>query len=224
MFNLQFSINDRLYLRDPQQTKLGRNIIQSSIFLIDELGFEAFTFKKLADHIQSTEASVYRYFVNKHLLLLYLLNWYWEWMDYQIDFRTHNVTDPSERLQIALHAVVATAVRNSDVDFVDEDTLHRIVVAEATKAYHTKSVDEENRQDFFIPYKALTQKISAMVSLVNPSFVYPVALASTLLEMANDQTYFALHLPALTDVRIVDGDRSQVGRLLCDFAFGLLGH
>jgi hypothetical protein len=59
---IQMKLNEKLYLRDPQHTKLGRRIIQYSILLIDEIGFEAFTFKKLADRISSTEASVYRYF------------------------------------------------------------------------------------------------------------------------------------------------------------------
>ena len=80
-------LNDKLYLRDPQATKLGRRIIQHSILLIDEIGIEDFTFKKLAQRISSTEASIYRYFENKHLLLVYLLCWYWEWMKFQIDYK-----------------------------------------------------------------------------------------------------------------------------------------
>ena len=42
---IQITLNERLYLRDPQQTELGRRIIQHSILLIDQIGFEAFTFK-----------------------------------------------------------------------------------------------------------------------------------------------------------------------------------
>ena len=76
---IQMQLNEKLYLRDPQDTKLGRKIIRHSILLIDEIGFEQFNFKKLAERIESTEASVYRYFENKHLLLVYLLCWYWEW-------------------------------------------------------------------------------------------------------------------------------------------------
>ena len=53
---IKMSLNDGLYLREPQDSKLGRNIIQSSILLIDEFGFESFTFKKLAEKINSTEA------------------------------------------------------------------------------------------------------------------------------------------------------------------------
>ena len=51
-----------MFLRNPDSTELGQKIIKNSVRLIDKLGFEDFTFKKLADEIQSTEASVYRYF------------------------------------------------------------------------------------------------------------------------------------------------------------------
>ena len=37
---------------------------------------EEFTFRKLAQKINTTEASVYRYFENKHRLLIYILAWY----------------------------------------------------------------------------------------------------------------------------------------------------
>ena len=73
---IKITLNEGLYLREPQDSLLGRKIIEQSILLIDEIGFESFTFKKLAAAIQSTEASIYRYFVNKHFLLLYLVSWY----------------------------------------------------------------------------------------------------------------------------------------------------
>lgn len=219
---IQMKLNDKLYLRDPQDTKLGRNIIQYSILLIDEIGFEDFNFKKLANRIGSTEASVYRYFENKHLLLVYLLCWYWEWMKFRIDYNTMNLTDPKEKLRIVISSIVDTTRRNTSIEFVDEDVLHRIVVAEGTKAYHTKQVDEENKDGFFLTYKALNKKIADIISEVDPDYPYARALASTLLEMANNHIYFALHLPSMTDVKVKEGDLSQVQTLLEDFAFGLI--
>lgn len=217
-------VNEKLYLRDPQETKLGQRIIQYGILLIDEIGFEDFTFKKLAQRIGSTEASIYRYFENKHLLLVYLLCWYWEWMKFRIDFNTMNLTDAKEKLRVAISVIVYTASRNASIEFVDEDVLHRIVVREGTKAYHTKQVDQENKYGFFLTYKALNKKIADIISEANPNFPYPRALASTLLEMANHHIYFATHLPRMTDVTVTDGDLSQVQQLLEDFAFGLLFH
>lgn len=219
---IQMKLNEKLYLRDPQQTKLGRRIIQYAIVLIDEIGFEDFTFKKLAERISSTEASVYRYFENKHLLLVYLLCWYWEWMKFHIDYNTMNITDPKRKLKIAISAIVDTSRRNTSIEFVDEDVLHRIVVAESTKGYHTKQVDQENKHGFFLTYKSLNKKIADIIQEINPDYAYPRALASTLLEMGNNHIYFALHLPSMTDVTVKEGDLSQVETLLKDFAFGLL--
>jgi AcrR family transcriptional regulator len=62
---VQLKMNEKLFVRNPEQTMLGRKIIQRSIQLIQENGFESFTFKKLAEEIGSTEASIYRYFENK---------------------------------------------------------------------------------------------------------------------------------------------------------------
>ena len=97
---IRFELNNNLFLRDPQDTDLGRKIIQYSILLIDELGLESFNFKKLAQKINSTEASIYRYFDNKHTLLVYLTSWYWEWVHYLIEINLMNISDPKQRLKI----------------------------------------------------------------------------------------------------------------------------
>ena len=78
---LKFRMNEQLFLRNPEESDLGRRIVSASIKMIGELGFEAFTFKKLATQIETTEASVYRYFENKHRLLVYLVTWYWSWLE-----------------------------------------------------------------------------------------------------------------------------------------------
>lgn len=219
---IELDVNEKLCLRNPQRTDLGRKILKNSVLLIDEIGFERFTFKKLAERIQSTEASIYRYFENKHRLILYLLSWYWEWMKFRIEFHTANIADPTQRLRIAIDTIVDSARPNPAIDFVNEEILHRIVIAEATKSYHTKLVDSENKQGFFLTYKSLCKSIADIASEINPNFVYPRALASTLLEMSNHHIYFAEHLPSLTDVRIENGDLSQIKKLLESFAFGLL--
>lgn len=102
MPNFVFRLNEHLYLRDPQHTQLGQSIISKGIDLIDRLGFEQFTFKKLADEIDSTEASVYRYFKNKHRLLVYLISWHWSWMEYRIDLSTNSLANPREKLRASV--------------------------------------------------------------------------------------------------------------------------
>jgi hypothetical protein len=55
---VQIKMNEALFLRDPQGSELGKKIIKHSIQLIFKHGFEAFTFKKLAEDIGTTEAGI----------------------------------------------------------------------------------------------------------------------------------------------------------------------
>lgn len=224
-FFVQLEINPNLYLNDPQQTKLGRKIIEQSVLLIDEIGLEQFNFKKLAETISSSEASVYRYFENKHHLFVYLLNWYWEWMIARIDLNTLNIIDPKRKLRVALGIIVDTANKNMTIEFVDEEILHKIVVREGAKAYHHKLVDVDNEDGFFLAYKRLCNKIASIITEVKETFRYPKALASTLVETANNNLYFARHLPRLTDLKEEGEEQNlneQVKEMLEFFCFGLI--
>jgi AcrR family transcriptional regulator len=88
VLEVKIAVPENVYLKDPQQSKLGLQLIQVGIELIEEIGYEAFTFKKLAIKINSTEASVYRYFENKQQFLQFLFSWYWGWMNYKIHMET----------------------------------------------------------------------------------------------------------------------------------------
>ena len=220
---ISISLNEKLYLRNPQETNLGKKIIKESIILIDQIGFEAFNFKKLAKAMESTEASVYRYFENKHFLLIYLVSWYWEWVSYLIDISVMNIEDPKRRLKIIIETLVYASKDNPSIDYVNESILHRLIISEGTKAYHTKEVDKENTDGFFLNYKKLSSKVADVISEVNPKFPYPHTLASNLFEMANNHIYFAQHLPRLTDVKVEGDNFEEVEKMLEYFAFRLLG-
>jgi hypothetical protein len=47
-FQLRFKINEKLFIRNPEGSELGNQIVKKAIDLIYNLGFEQFTFKKLA--------------------------------------------------------------------------------------------------------------------------------------------------------------------------------
>lgn len=219
---IKIALNEGLYLKEPQDSKLGRKIIQYSIILIDEFGFEAFTFKKLAEKINSTEASIYRYFENKHILLIFLVNWYWEWVNYLIKINITNVDDPQKKLKIIIHSFVSASQENPTVDYVNESKLHNIVIAEGGKAYHTKDVDNENSKGFFTSYKELANTVSQVIIEIRSDFKYPYALATNLFEMSNNHIYFARHLPRLTDITVVKDDVKEVENMLNYFADKLL--
>lgn len=197
---IKISVNDGLYLKDPDSTELGNKIVQNSIELIDEIGFEKFSFKKLGDRIGSPESTIYRYFENKHKLLLYLMAWYWGWMEYRLVFATANIESTQERLVKAIQIVTETISEDPGYTYINEILLDKIVIAESAKAYLTKEVDAENREGFFIGYKRLVKRISDMVREIRPDFDFPNMLISTVIEGAHLQKFFAGHLPSLTDV------------------------
>ncbi len=220
--NVSISLNPGLYIKDPQHSDLGKRIIKHSILLIDKIGFEQFNFKKLAEEMKSTEASIYRYFENKHLLLTYLVSWYWEWLNYMIKIKTFNIEDPKKKLKIIIHTFVLISEENPAIEYVNESSLHNLVIAESTKVYHTKGVDEENNKGFFMNYKEMVSNVSDVILEIKPDFPYPHALASNLFEMTNNHFYFADHLPRLTDIDHKADQKEEVEKMLLFFMSKLL--
>jgi AcrR family transcriptional regulator len=196
---IEIRVNPSIYLKDPTTSDLGKKIIQGSIELIAEMGFESFTFRKLAAHIQSTEASIYRYFESKHKLLLYLTSWYWSWLEYRLVFAIANVENRVIRLERAIITLTKKIEEDGNFEHVNEIKLHHIVIAESSKAYLTKDVDTDNQLGVFSSYKQLVDRISGIILTVKPDYQFPHMLVSTVIEGVHHQRYFAEHLPRLTD-------------------------
>ncbi|MDP3332060.1 MAG: TetR/AcrR family transcriptional regulator [Methylococcaceae bacterium] len=211
-------MNEKLFLRDPEQSELGKKIIQESIQLIYKNGFEAFTFKKLAVDIGSTEAGIYRYFENKHRLLIYLTAWYWSWLEYQVTFHTNNIQDPVVKLKMVIKLLATTLEDSVSTPHVDKNILHQIIITEGTKAYLTKRVSEDNKDQLFKPYKDLCAIIGKMILECSPNYLYPKSLASTIIEMAHFQNFFMKNLPSLTDFAD-NKDEAEIVRFLEDLVF-----
>lgn len=197
---IQINVNPGVYLRDPYSSELGRKIISKSIELINTLGFEAFTFKKLGNQIGSPESSIYRYFENKHTILIYLICWYWGWIEYKLVFATANIDSPDHKLEEAIKILTQPITIDNSFSHIDEVVLGQIIISESVKAYHTKDVDNANEKGYFRVYKRVVQRVSDMVLELNPGFEFPHMLISTVIEGAHQQRHFAQHLPSLTDV------------------------
>lgn len=196
---LQIKMNEKLFLRNPEQSELGKKIIMHSIRLIHKNGFEAFTFKKLAEEVGTTEAGVYRYFENKHRLLIYIAAWYWAWLEYQVMYQTNNIHDPVVKLKMIIKLLATTVKEGVQTSYVDANLLHQIIITEGSKTYLTKRVSEDNNDKLFKPYKDLCAHIAQVILEYNPNYRYPKSLASTIIEMAHFQNFFKDHLPSLTD-------------------------
>lgn len=215
---IQIKMNENLFLRDPEHTELGRNIIKHCIQLIEKDGFEAFTFKKLAEDIGTTEAGIYRYFENKHNLLIYIIAWYWSWLEYQISYQTNNVTDPAVKLKKVIKLLSTKVQDDATTSHVNESLLHQIIISEGSKAYLTKQVGEDNKHQFFKPYKDLCAVIGNIILECSPKYKYPRSLATTIIEMAHFQIYFMNNLPSLTDFG-KNKEETEVVTFLNDLVF-----
>jgi AcrR family transcriptional regulator len=215
---LQIRINEALYLRNPESSALGKSIIKYSVEMIYAQGIEAFTFKKLAAEIGTTEASIYRYFENKHKLLVYLTAWYWGWLEFQISFHTNNIKEPPVKLKRVIKLLTSTVIDDKQTHHINESFLHQIIIAEGSKAYLTKQVGEDNKQQFFKPYKDLCAVIGHIISEVNPKYKYPKSLATTIVEMAHFQNFFMNNLPSLTDFGKTK-EESEIIAFLNDLVF-----
>lgn len=197
--SIRININSNLYVKDPESSELGKKIVQQSILLIDKIGFENFTFKKLGHEIDSNESSVYRYFENKHKLLLYLTSWFWGWKEYQLVFSIANLTDPKSRLQNAIKVLTRRVEKDAFIAHVDEEVLNRVIVNEFSKSYLTKEVDNEHRAGFFSVYDRLVKRLKDLILEYDGDYLYPACLASTILEGSLHQYFLKEHFPALTE-------------------------
>jgi AcrR family transcriptional regulator len=197
--SLKIQINNNIFVKDPETSSLGRKIIQESIILMDEIGFENFTFKKLGERIGSNESSIYRYFESKHKLLVYLSSWYWSWIEYRMVFETNNIYNAFEKLKKAITIVTEKIEDDSKTKHINEAILNQIIIAEFTKTLLTKEVDEENREGFFLVYKRVINRIITIIEEVNPDYIFAKSLASSIVEGALHQHFLKDHLKTITN-------------------------
>jgi hypothetical protein len=223
-FQVTFTVNEKLFLRNPETSPLGKKIIKSGIDLIHEIGFEQFTFKKLAAVVQSTEASIYRYFENKHRLLLYILNWYWSYMEFLLKYKLQNIVDPKLKLTIIINLLSNELNENTGTLDYNMTALNQIIISESSKAYLVKDVNDINQEHAFQPYKNLCSKIAEIICEYNPSYQFSRSLSSTLIETSHSQYFFAENLPKLTDIgdNIHKNTTEFIHSYLANFLFKIL--
>ena len=197
--SIKIAINEKIYVKDPESSTLGKRIVEESILMINEMGFESFTFKKLGAEIGSNESSIYRYFESKHKLLLYLTSWYWAWIEYQMVFATFNMSDSKEQLFKAIEVVTRTIKEDVAFSHINEVVLNRIIINENSKSYLTKEVDSENKEGYFVVYKTLVKRIAEMITNINPDYKFSLSLASTIVEGAIHQHFLKDHFASITD-------------------------
>lgn len=209
--DIRIKMNEKLFLRNPEESVLGKKIVKNGLILINKLGFEEFTFKKLSIEISTTEATIYRYFENKHRLLVYLVNWYWSYIEYKVIFQTNNITNPEVKLKTIIKLLVEEPGNNGlNSDFISEQEAYQLIMWESSKSYLTRNISKDNKDRLFKPYKDLCERISSIIKEYNPKYKFPHSMASTILEMAHSQKFFMKNLPALTDFSKEQDDKKII--------------
>ncbi|GFD76022.1 TetR family transcriptional regulator [Tenacibaculum sp. KUL113] len=197
--NLKIEIPSGIYIKDPETSDLGKRIIENSIILIEEIGFENFNFKKLGKLIGSNESSIYRYFESKHKLLVYLTSWYWGWVQYLLVIETYSISNPKEKLIKAIEVLARKAEKDNNFSHINEALLNLIVINENSKSYSTKEVDTENKEGFFKLYKEVVKRFAEIISNYNNNYKHPLTLASTIIEGILHQQFVKSHFKSLTN-------------------------
>ncbi|OEK07570.1 TetR family transcriptional regulator [Flavivirga aquatica] len=199
--NLKIAVPEKIYVKDPESSKLGKRIVEHSILLINDIGFDTFTFKKLGVLIGSNESSIYRYFESKHKLLLYLSSWYWAWIEYQLVIETHSISENKKKLIKAISIVCRTTQEDSKFSHINEVVLNNIIINENSKSFLTKEVDIENKDGYFIIYKRVVQRLANMIIETAPEYKFPSSLASTIIEGSLHQHFLKDHFSSITDCK-----------------------
>jgi len=197
--NINISVNSELFLKDPESSELGKKIVGQGILLIDDIGFEKFTFKKLGVQIKSNESSIYRYFENKHKFLVYITNWFWGWKEFQLTMSTYGISDSNEKLLKAIEVITHPVVQDFRFQHINEVALNHIIINESSKSYLTKEVETDNKEGYFSIYKRLVTRIAEMISEVSSDYEYSLSLSSMVLDGALHQHFLKDHIQSITD-------------------------
>ena len=209
--DIRIKMNEKLFIRNPEETVLGKKMVKNGLLLINSIGFEEFTFKKLSVEINTTEATIYRYFENKHKFLVYIITWYWSYLEYKVMFYLNNISDPEIKLKTIIKLLVEEPLNKGlSSDFILEKDAYQLMMWEGSKAYLTRNVTKDNKDSLFKPYKDLCGRIAFIIKEYNPKYKFAHSIASTIIETAHSQKFFSQNLPSLTDFKNEDNDKKLV--------------
>jgi len=203
-----------LSLKDPEGTELGRAMLSEGLALMNELGLEALTFKKLATRIGCTEVSLYKYFPNKHRLLQYYFQLYWLWLRQVCGRHAEKARDPREALDHVVGAVCGVWPKELPAVHLDAGALRMLVINEGMKSYLHKNVDDDNARRLFMPYKELSAFVAELMVACRKDVPMPRSFATTVIEMAHSLPFAMEHLPSLTELTTRQGPKTLAQHLL----------
>jgi AcrR family transcriptional regulator len=204
--HIRIHLNENLYLRDPEQTQAGQTIIEQGLNLFLEIGFESVTFKKLGEYSGITEATIYKYFGNKHRLLQYYFDLYWVWMKELLKLRLSQTSDPEKKLLEHLQILCGHWPENVLGTQVNPKFLRQLVINEGFKSFLNKNVDDDNKLLLFKPYKDYCHYLAECISEIDAAYPFARSLSTTFIEMSHSMEFYKEHLPSM--INIADKEHS----------------
>jgi hypothetical protein len=119
-------------------------------------------------------------------------------------FTTSNIENPLNKLIKAITIVTENVIDDGETPHINEAILNRIVISEFTKTFLTKDVDLENKEGFFWVYKRIVNRLTIMITEVNPNYKFSKTLASSIVEGALHQQFLKQHLKTITNFKEED--------------------
>lgn len=193
-------LDKTLFVKDPSTSEVGKEIVRKSVKLLAKEGIENFNFKKLSQAIASTETTIYRYFTNKHQLVMYLSSWYWVKLESRIVFATANIPDPKEQLQKTIKELCFRIPKSAESNQLDEQLLQELVFNDSWKAFDSNLPTACNPKSYYVAYEDLCDRIAVILHACDKSYKTPKALASALIDTSHRQMFFQKHLSHISDI------------------------
>lgn len=200
--NINIIVNSNLFIKEPFSSELGQSIVYEGSIMISELGIEQFTFKKLAEKICTTESSIYRYFENKYQLLIFLVSWYYKFLEYILVFSISNISEPKDKLRFCVK--ILTKTEDDVSDKLNLVSLQKILIYESNKAMLYRNLNEQENENYFEAYNKLCERISRIILEINSEYKYSKSLSSLLLEGIYHQKYITEKNNCLSETRTND--------------------
>jgi hypothetical protein len=109
------------------------------------------------------------------------------------------MSNPIEKLNKAILIVTQPIEDDLSTPHINEAVLSRIIIAEYSKTFLTKEVDEENKEGFFIVYKRVVNQLIQLIEEVNPKYPFAKSLASSVVQGALHQHFLRDHFKTITN-------------------------
>lgn len=208
-------VNSGIYLKDPDTSAIGRAMVREGLVMMESIGLDQFTFKKLSEQIGSPESSLYRYFENKVNLLFYLLSAYWSWQEYRVVMSVLNMAPGKKKVHKAIEVILSTPDEQAQLDELPLAVLYRLAERESIRVFVQNNAAHAFPPEFFHSFDRLHGRFVTMLKEINPDYSCSEALISVLLDAIHLQKYFRRAGTTRTD--LPDGTPEQA-----DFFFHLL--